>query len=66
MKILSRKELVEMDDKDINAYVKRVNELLEKKGWYGKAEKGELTPDEQKIFDRIMDDFRWIRINCGD
>ena len=64
MKILSRKHLVEMRSKEISDYVEKLDRQLEKKGWYEKSKKGELTEDEQKLFDRIMDDFRWIRINA--
>lgn len=64
MKILSRKHLVEMSEKEINAYVKQLGAALEKKGWYAKAEAGTLTDAEKKIYDRIMSDFRWIRINA--
>ena len=64
MKILSRKHLVEMSGKEVSDYVEKLNKQLEKKGWYEKSENGELTEEEQRIFDRIMEDFRWIRINA--
>lgn len=63
MKILSRKHLAEMDDKERTKYVEDLNSILEKKGWYEKSEAGKLSDDEQKVFDRIMHDFQWLRMH---
>ena len=65
MKILSEKTLSEMDGKEIDRYVKKLGKALRDKNWYEKDKNGELTEEQQKTFDRIMEQFRWIRINCG-
>lgn len=62
MKILNRKHLAEMEDDERDKYVEELNAILEKKGWYEKSEAGELSEKDQKLFDRIMQDFRWLRM----
>ena len=64
MKVLSKKTICEMGEKEIQRYCINLEKALKKKGWYEKSKNGTLNEEEQKAFDRIMEQFRWIRINC--
>lgn len=62
MKIPSKKTIVKMDDKDIEKLCLKIEDSLQKKGWYEKSENGTLNEEDQKTFDKIMELFQWIRI----
>ena len=64
MKILSIQELCEMDDTKLRDYVKRLELYCRITGLYDKAEAGTLTETEEETFGRIMELFRWVRINA--
>lgn len=64
MKVLSIKTLSNMGDMEIRRYVISLEKELKKRDWYKKNENGTLNEKEQEAFNRIMDLFRWVRINA--
>jgi len=54
-----------MEPDAIYDYARKLELDLKMLGWYKKNEAGTLTESQQETFDRIMEQFRWIRINCG-
>lgn len=64
MKVLSKKTVSEMGHKELQKYCIDLEKALVKKGWYKKNGEGTLSEKEQETFNRIMDLFKWIRINA--
>ena len=65
MEIKSVFELSLMEPEAVFKYAKQLELQLKLLGWYKKNEAGTLTESQQETFNRIMELFRWIRINCG-